>query len=220
MTHQSIPCGYTEPVPSIYSLKPGFQGLLRPLVRLLARAGITANHVTVLACLLSAGAGALTASRIQSRPLLLLLPVVLLVRMALNAMDGMLAREFNQKSALGAYLNELCDVVSDAFLYLPFALLPAFDPLWMGAVIVLAVISEMAGTIGGSRRYDGPMGKSDRAFVFGAVAIWIGLGWNLIPWVSWLFPRLMALLLAFTIVNRVRSGLAESRISQTRSGSC
>jgi CDP-diacylglycerol--glycerol-3-phosphate 3-phosphatidyltransferase len=78
----------------------------------------------------------------------------------------------------------------------------------------------MAGTIGGSRRYDGPMGKSDRAFVFGAVAIWIGLGWNLIPWVSWLFPRLMALLLAFTIVNRVRSGLAESRISQTRSGSC
>ena len=37
--------------------------------------------------------------------------------MAFNAIDGMLAREFGQKSRLGAYLNELTDVVSDAALY-------------------------------------------------------------------------------------------------------
>ena len=41
--------------------------------------------------------------------------------MALNAVDGMLAREFNQKSRLGGYLNEITDAVSDAALYLPFA---------------------------------------------------------------------------------------------------
>ncbi len=218
------PCGYTKPVPSIYSVKPAFQRGLRPLVSLLARAGITANEVTVLACVLSASVGALTAWRIQSRSLLLLLPVFFFVRMALNAMDGMLAREFSQTSALGACLNELCDVISDAFLLLPFALLPAFDPVWMGAIIVLVVISEMAGTvavmIGASRRYDGPMGKSDRAFVFGALALWVGLGWNIITWVSWLFPRLMALLLAVTIVNRIRNGLADSRASLTTSRSC
>ena len=46
--------------------------------------------------------------------------------MAFNAIDGMLAREFGQKSRLGAYLNELTDVVSDAALYLPFAWLPPF----------------------------------------------------------------------------------------------
>jgi CDP-diacylglycerol--glycerol-3-phosphate 3-phosphatidyltransferase len=217
-------CGYTEPVPSIYSVKPAFQRGLRPLVSLFARAGITANEVTVLACVLSASVGVLTASRIQSRSLMLLLPVFFFVRMALNAMDGMLAREFGQKSALGACLNELCDVISDAFLLLPFALLPAFDPVWMGAIIVLAVISEMAGTvavmIGASRRYDGPMGKSDRAFVFSALALWIGLGWSIITWVSWLFPRLMALFLAITIINRVRNGLAESRAALTTSRSC
>ena len=56
-----------------------------------------------------------------------LLPAVLFVRMALNAIDGMLAREHGQKSALGAFLNELCDVVSDAALYLPFARRSAFD---------------------------------------------------------------------------------------------
>ena len=49
--------------------------------------------------------------------------------MALNAIDGMLAREYGQKSRLGAYLNELGDVVSDAALYAPFALLAAFGAL-------------------------------------------------------------------------------------------
>lgn len=201
-------------MPSVYALKPAFQGLLRPSVRRLARAGVTANQVTVLAGVLSAGVGLFATWRIQSRSVLLILPPFFVVRMALNAVDGMLAREFHQKSALGAYLNELCDVVSDAFLYLPFALLPGFDPLWMGAVIVLAVISEMAGVIavmvGATRRYDGPMGKSDRALVFGALALWMGLGGGVNSPVSWLFPRAMALLLAVTICNRVRHGLAES----------
>jgi CDP-diacylglycerol---glycerol-3-phosphate 3-phosphatidyltransferase len=148
------------------------------------------------------------------RPILLLLPVFLLVRMALNALDGMLAREFGQKSNLGAFLNELTDVISDAFLYLPFAYLPGFDPLWIGAVIVLSVISEMTGTVavmtGASRRYDGPMGKSERAFVFGAVALWLGMGGTLPPWATQILPVLLVSLLALTIVNRVRGGLAEA----------
>jgi CDP-diacylglycerol---glycerol-3-phosphate 3-phosphatidyltransferase len=199
-------------VPSIYSLKPRFQGLLRPLVRLLARCGVTANHVTLLACALSVAIGAWVAVDIESHRLLLILPAFLFVRMAMNAIDGMLAREFGQKSYLGAYLNELTDVISDAFLYLPFAYLAPFEALWIGAVIWLAALSEMAGAlavmIGAGRRYDGPMGKSDRAFVFGAMALWIGAGGSVAPWVAWLFPRLIALLLAVTIINRVRNGLA------------
>ena len=145
---------------------------------------------------------------------MLILPVFLFVRMALNAVDGMLAREFGQKSRLGAYLNEITDVVADSFLYLPFAYLPGFNPLWIGVVIVLAVISEMTGVVGvmtgANRRYDGPMGKSDRAFVFGALALWIGLGGPLASGVAYLFPRVVAVLLAVTIVNRVRKGLAEA----------
>jgi CDP-diacylglycerol--glycerol-3-phosphate 3-phosphatidyltransferase len=190
-------------VPSIYELKPAFQDLLRPVARALARCGIRANQITILACLLSV----LTGLLLTMRPLLLILPPVLLLRMAMNALDGMLAMEFGQKSELGAYLNELGDVISDAFLYLPFAFLAIFDPLWIGSVIVFAVISEMAGVIGGGRRYDGPMGKSDRALAFGAMALWIGLGGNVIKWVAWLFPRLLVVLLVLTIVNRVRHGL-------------
>ena len=38
---------------SIYELKPKFQQLLRPLVRRLYARGVTANQVTLFACLIS-----------------------------------------------------------------------------------------------------------------------------------------------------------------------
>jgi CDP-diacylglycerol--glycerol-3-phosphate 3-phosphatidyltransferase len=197
---------------SIYALKPKFQALLRPLTGALARSGVTANQVTLAAAIISVALGASVAWRAPERAPFLLLPLWMFLRMALNAIDGMLAREFGQKSRLGAYLNELTDVVSDSALYLPFAFLPPFSPLWTGIVIVLAVISELAGVlgpaVGASRRYNGPMGKSDRAFVFGALGLWAGLGYVLPEWLAWVMP-LAALLIAITIVNRVRRGLRE-----------
>jgi len=179
----------------------------------MAHAGITANQVTLFACAASIGVGIFLCH--YGGKWLLILPPFFFVRMALNAVDGMLAREFGQKSRLGAYLNELSDVVADAFLYLPFAYLPDFDPFWIGVVIVLAIISEMTGVVGvmtgASRRYDGPMGKSDRAFVFGAMALWLGLGGPVEPEVALGFSVLLAALLAATIVNRVRKGLKETQ---------
>ncbi len=140
------------------------------------------------------------------------IPIWMFLRMALNALDGMLAREFNQQSALGGYLNELGDVISDAALYLPFAFVAPFHPAWIACVIFLAVLSEFAGVlgaaIGASRRYDGPMGKSDRAFVFGALGLWVALTSVLPVWLEWLMP-LLAVAIGWTIVNRVRKGLAE-----------
>jgi CDP-diacylglycerol--glycerol-3-phosphate 3-phosphatidyltransferase len=133
--------------------------------------------------------------------------------MALNAVDGMLAREFGQASALGAYLNELTDVISDAALYFPFALLPGSSPWLVGALIVLSIISEMAGVlgvmVGASRRYDGPMGKSDRAFVFAALGLLVGFGAPLGEAYGWIWA-VMSGLIALTIVNRIRGGLAEN----------
>ena len=197
---------------SIYALKPKFQALLRPLTTALARAGVTANQVTIAAAVVSVVLGAFVAWRAPERWPFLLIPLWMFLRMAFNAIDGMLAREFGQKSRLGAYLNELTDVVSDAALYLPFALMPPFSSLWTGIVIVLAVISEFAGVlgpaVGASRRYDGPMGKSDRAFVFGALGLWIGVADALPDWVAYVMP-LLAATLVMTIVNRVRNGLRE-----------
>jgi CDP-diacylglycerol--glycerol-3-phosphate 3-phosphatidyltransferase len=197
---------------SIYDLKPAFQNLLRPLTRSLAGGGVTANHVTVSAIVLSVGVGGMVAWRPQARWPLLLLPGVLFLRMALNALDGMMARELGMQSRLGAVLNELGDVISDAALYLPLSLVPGIRAALLVPIVVLAVISEMTGVvaiqIGASRRYDGPMGKSDRALVFGALALLLGLGVPAGQWVDWLLAVVL-LLLIVTIRNRARGALRE-----------
>lgn len=198
-------------MPSIYQLKPAFQGLLRPLVRGLARAGATANQVTIAAVLLAFAVGvALLAC--PRREVLLLLPLALLLRMAMNAIDGMLAREHGQMSRLGAILNELGDVVADVAMYLPLALRPEFPAAPVVLVVLSAIVVEMTGVvgvqIGASRRYDGPFGKSDRAFAFGALGLLLGLGVPGGAWVAWLSWLLLAAS-AWTVANRARQALAE-----------
>ena len=199
-------------MPSISGLKPAFQGVLRPVAGALARAGVTANQVTVAAVVLSLAAGATIALRPDARWPLLLLPVALVLRMALNAIDGMLAREHGMQSALGAMLNELGDVIADAGLYLPLALVPGFDPALVVVVVLLGVLAEMTGVvavqIGAARRYDGPLGKSDRAFAFSVLAVLLGLGSPPGPWVTAALAAMAGLLIA-TIVNRARAALQE-----------
>ncbi len=195
---------------TIYQLKPRFQALLRPIASGCARSGITANTVTVSAMLISLALGTVLAVYGDQRQLFLLLPLWMFLRMAFNAIDGMLAREFGQKSALGAYLNELSDVISDAALYLPFVMVAPFGWGSVGAVVFLSAVSEMAGAlgpmIGSERRYDGPMGKSDRAFVFGALGLGVGLMSALPAWLFWLMPLVVAGI-ALNIVNRIRNGI-------------
>ena len=197
---------------SIYDLKPKFQNLLRPLVIKLEQRGVTANQVTLTACAISVILGLILTAFSGYHWLFILIPIWLFVRMALNAIDGMLAREFNQKSRLGGYLNEITDVVSDAALYLPFAFVHPFDSLQIGLIIWLSALTEFCGVLGQvqgkTRRYDGPLGKSDRAFLFGV----LGLVYVFVPtlpdflyWLLWI----VIILLIVTCVKRVKSGLAE-----------
>ncbi|MFF7109896.1 CDP-alcohol phosphatidyltransferase family protein [Pseudomonas sichuanensis] len=201
-------------MPSIYQLKPRFQALLRPTVQRLFERGVTANQVTVAAGAISLLIGLLLAWLPQVAWLFILVPVWMLLRMALNAVDGMLAREFGQQSKLGAYLNELCDVIADAALYLPFALLAGVSPVLVVLVVLLAVFSEYAGVMGplagASRRYDGPMGKSDRAFAFGLLGTGVAFGLLSATWINGLLLVILLLSL-YTLYNRVRQGLAETR---------
>ncbi|VWC50835.1 CDP-alcohol phosphatidyltransferase [Burkholderia lata] len=197
---------------SLYALKPKFQNYLRPFANALAERGVTANQVTLFAAGGSIVVGALAGLGVFARALFLLIPLWLFARMALNAIDGMLAREHNQKSTLGAYLNELGDVVSDIALVLPFLAIPAFAPADVWLFALTAVIVECAGLIGPlvgvSRRYDGPFGKSDRALALGAFALWIGLGFPVGGVAAWLW-RLLIVLSIVTVVRRVQAGIAE-----------
>lgn len=204
---------------SIYQLKPAFQNLLRPLVNKLAAVGITANSITLVAMVISIALGAwLYIVGAENRSWFLLLPLWMLIRMAFNAVDGMLAREHQQQSPLGAYLNELSDVVSDAALYLPFCLIAPFSSLGIFAAIWFSALSEMTGAlgpmVGAPRQYQGPMGKSDRAFVFGALGLWVGLGFALPAFLFWL-PWLLCVLMAVNIIARINGGLRELADNKT-----
>lgn len=196
---------------SIYALKPKFQDLLRPLVAYLYKIGVTANQVTLSACAVSVLFGVVLGIYSDVSWLFWLLPVWMFARMALNAVDGMLAREFGQQSKLGGYLNEVTDVAADAALYLPFAFVAPFSGLQIGLFIWLAAMSELCGVLGqvhgaNGRRYDGPMGKSDRAFVFGGLGIWYAFSDGLPLWSGWIM-WLLVCLLVYTCVRRIRKGI-------------
>jgi CDP-diacylglycerol---glycerol-3-phosphate 3-phosphatidyltransferase len=199
---------------SIYQLKPKFQAFLRPYADYLYSANITANQVTLMA-----GFGSILIAFIVGRFaayqwIFGLIPIWMFIRMALNAIDGMLAREYNQKSNLGAYLNEMCDVVSDCVLLLIFTQINQVDTILVIVIVLLSFLTEYVGVlglmVGCARRYDGPIGKSDRAFAFSLISL--GIATYLLP-LDWLniLLLLITFLLLITVINRVRKGLQKSK---------
>ena len=196
-----------------FDSKPFFQQILRPATRVAAAAGVRPNQVTVTTILLSLIVGGLVLFRGDDRWPLLLIPCVLLVRVVFNHVDGMLACEHDMKTPVGAILNEIADVVSDAALYLPLAAVPGVPAWLVVAAVVLGLITEMAGLaairIGAERREDGPMGKKPRGLVFGGAALALGLGATPGPWLGAALAATIPLLL-LTIVNRVTRAVKQA----------
>ncbi|PZU91332.1 MAG: hypothetical protein DCE90_19760 [Pseudanabaena sp.] len=205
---------------SIYQCKSTFQNYLRPLVNRLEAWQISPNQVTVSAILLSGATGLALVQSTQlaiailptTQAVLLSIPVVLLIRMALNAIDGMLAREHGKTTKFGCILNELGDVLSDIALYLPFSLIAGVAAPLIVGIVILAIASEMVGVLGyeisQKRHYEGPMGKSDRAFVFGSIGLTLGLGIAPTQWLTLLLSAVI-LLQVWTMINRIQGMLQE-----------
>lgn len=198
-------------MPTIYQLKPASQNLLRPIVPWLAKVGVTPNQVTIFTTCLAIACGGLV---LWHNYFLILVPPLMLVRAALNVIDGVLAREHDMKSTLGAILNELADVIFDAAIYLPFGLLPGVSGYLVAVIVVLSIISEMTGvlglTVGGQRQYDGPMYKTDRGVMFSLIAVLFVCGVFPSPWLDFVWVGLVGLSL-LTIINRINSTLVETR---------
>ncbi|WP_276877965.1 CDP-alcohol phosphatidyltransferase family protein [Chryseobacterium joostei] len=198
---------------SVYKLKPKFQQLLTPILLFLNKNAITANQITISSILLSVIIGVLFWNADTSKWFFLSLPIGLLLRMALNALDGMMARRFNQTSKLGEVLNEVGDIVSDVIIFFP---LLKFQPesLYLIVIfIVLSIINEFAGLIGKivgkERRYDGPMGKSDRALMLGLYGLLIFFGVSITTISSYIFGAII-LLLFISTYTRLKKSLNEA----------
>ncbi|WP_206166189.1 CDP-alcohol phosphatidyltransferase family protein [Mammaliicoccus sciuri] len=196
----------------MYEIKPKFQQLLMPIVDWMRKIGMTPNQVTILALLLSIITGIILSIFHDNKWIFILMPIVMFVRMALNAIDGVMAKKYQMKSHLGLMLNELGDVISDLFLFIPFVFIAEDYGIGIMLFISLSIISEMAGVtvqvIGSSRRYDGPMGKSDRAFIVGFISFLIFVHLNIIPYLHFVF-YICSILMLINIYNRIINGLKE-----------
>jgi CDP-diacylglycerol--glycerol-3-phosphate 3-phosphatidyltransferase len=182
---------------SIYNLKPKFQSILKPILEFLHSKGVTANQITLASVLWSFLVAALFWFADSNSFFFLALPIGLFVRMALNALDGMMARIYKQQSKLGEILNELGDVISDVVLFLPLLKYES-DALYLIVVFIcMSIINEFAGilakVVSGERRYDGPMGKSDRAFMIGLYGLLCFFGYYHFTFSSYIFILLITL---------------------------
>lgn len=193
---------------SIYKLKTKFQNLLMPICEKLVKLKISPNQITITTVLLNIVFAGLIYKFNNYKLIYLTVPLFLFLRMALNALDGMIANKFNQKTKMGVFYNEAGDVVSDTVFFYVFLRVIGISEVYNLFLVFLSILSEYVGVtammVDNKRHYEGPMGKSDRAFLISLLAIvYYFIGNKYFDYIL----ILVIILLAFTIFNRVRSSV-------------
>jgi CDP-diacylglycerol--glycerol-3-phosphate 3-phosphatidyltransferase len=172
--------------------------------------GVTANQITVSSIIFSFLVGLAFWNAGNNQLFFLALPIGLTIRMALNALDGMMARMYNQQTKTGEALNEAGDIVSDLFVFFPLVRFEVKNLYLVIVFIAFSIINEFAGllakVISGERRYDGPMGKSDRAFILGIYGIIQFFSIEVKEYSFWIFI-VINLLLIISTITRIKKSL-------------
>lgn len=191
----------------IYSLKPRFQQALGGIERFLVRKRVHPDYLTFGALVLSVLGGAALYGSVQAAWLLLLVPVVVLTRTALNALDGLVARGTGLARPWGEVLNEVCDRLSDVALFAGVGLASGSSSVLAACVIVAMLLSSYVGVLskaaGSKRQYGGIMGKADRMIYLGIASVVAFLLPN-VPVFTW-FLALCLVGLLVTLIQRLKA---------------
>jgi CDP-diacylglycerol--glycerol-3-phosphate 3-phosphatidyltransferase len=164
----------------IYKVKGMFQRFLNPVKNLFIKLKISPTAINVWAVVVSIFTGLSLYFADKYLWLLILFPVLAFVRTALNALDGMVARETKAKNqSWGEVLNESLDRLSDIVIFLGLAFASYSNFQLVSVTLILVLFSSYLGIVskaaGGKRTYSAYMGKADRMFYLsvGAVACFI-----------------------------------------------
>ena len=156
------------------------KGNFQKIVRWIAGSWMSPNMASLLgtvfiACV--ATAFYLGYSTQRYRFALLLVPVFLILRMMMNALDGMLAREYNKGTVAGEIANEALDIIGDTVCYGVLYFTPDGPRLSIVILLLLSWAAEFFGVLGkgmpgGARRHETLLGgKPDRAVWMGLLAL-------------------------------------------------
>ena len=141
---------------------------------------------------------------------LLALPVLVVVRLLLNLLDGALARATGRSHPRGEFYNELGDRFADLAFIVPVAFLPGahLPTVLLGALG--AVLASFAGlsvrAAGGRRSYRGVLSKPGRMVLLAVFAV---AAFVLGPETWWAFGPLLLAGTALTLVERIAVAVRE-----------
>jgi CDP-diacylglycerol--glycerol-3-phosphate 3-phosphatidyltransferase len=163
----------------LYGLKPRFRAALTGAADWLAARRVHPDGLTAAGVAASAAAGLCLALAGRDPWLALLVAPLLAARIALNALDGLVAERRGMARPWGAVLNEMGDRAADLALFAGLALLPGAPLLVIALAAAATLLASHAAlavaATGAARPRGGPMGKADRAAVIALAALATGL---------------------------------------------
>lgn len=164
----------------IYNIKPWFREQLQPLIKLLWN--VHPDVLTWSALGLSIVSGVLLFNSYDHPFLAVLVVPLLFARLALNALDGMLAQQTGKARPAGEILNEVSDRLADVAIFLGLTLSPAVDKTWgllsIISILIVSYVGILGKAVAGERVYIGVLGKADRMIYLMIACLIYGLAPN------------------------------------------
>jgi CDP-diacylglycerol---glycerol-3-phosphate 3-phosphatidyltransferase len=161
---------------NLYATKGAINARLIPLVDRLAAAGVTPDQVTLAAIPVAVVGGACVLGSQQVPALLLLVPLLVVLRILLNLIDGNMARRTGRIHARGELYNEVGDRLGDVAFLAPAAFLPGAPSQLILLGVLAGVMSSYVGitakAAGGERIYRGILSKPGRMALLCVCSVW------------------------------------------------
>jgi CDP-diacylglycerol--glycerol-3-phosphate 3-phosphatidyltransferase len=201
------------------------KGNMQKLIRWFAGSWMTANQATffgVIFILLTSASFYLGLSCPHYRFLLILTPVFLFLRMVMNALDGLLAREYKTGSVAGELWNEGLDVIGDMVCYGSLYFIPNPPILTLTLFLMLAWTAEFFGVLGkglpgGIRQHVALLGgKPDRATWMGLLGLLLFFIPNFVNYLPY-YLLFISFFVLVTVILRIRKILHDAKGKQYKS---
>jgi CDP-diacylglycerol---glycerol-3-phosphate 3-phosphatidyltransferase len=155
-----------RPAVGLYTVKPAFQRRLAGTAAWLAARGVHPDLLTYSAVVCGLLGGIALVAGLARPALLWAVPPLVFARLALNALDGMVATRRGLARPWGKVLNEFCDRLADLAFLAPLMLVPDSSPALVAAALCATLLVSFLGVLaeaaGAGRQYGGVMGKADR----------------------------------------------------------